>query len=540
MRYRLVVDAAATILALVALLVAMPAYAQVVAGPHPASTATASAPEQEDPDSPRTSVRSFLYLCRHGRYDEAARYLDIAPAQQKRSAELAQKLSVVLAERVWIDPEKLSPHSRGSGAGYEEVGRVTDDTGTVSIRLVRHEPKGADDEARWIFAQATVQAIDGLYAKLNGRWITDILPPALLRLGPKSLYWWQWIALPLLAFVCWVAGRVLAWVTGLVVAIVLSRWPWSPRVLARLRRPIGMAWAVAIFSTLLPYLALTLRAEDLLERVIRALAWLSFFWALFRAATVAGGEVLRADWAATRPSVRSFTSVGVKLGKVVVASLASMVALSELGYPVTSVVAGLGIGGVALALAAQKTMADLFGSVAILADQPFRVGDTIRVDGIEGTVESIGLRSTRMRTIERTLVIIPNGKLADMRIESLGDRDRIRFAAKLQVSRDATRDQLAGIVEAIRARLLTHALVKREDLHVRLGGLGDQSYDIDVAAPIETRDWVEFARVREELLLACIACVESAGTRLALPTRQFVGAAPPGSNAGAGAGETAA
>src|SRR5206468_11561346 len=109
-----------------------------------------------------------------------------------------------------------------------------------------------------------------------------------------------------------------------------------------------------------------------------------FFWGLFRAVTVAGDEA-QTTWAVDKPSVRSLASVGVRLGKVVVAALATMVALSELGYPVTSVIAGLGIGGIALALAAQKTVENLFGSVSILVDQPFQVGDTIRVDTVEGT-----------------------------------------------------------------------------------------------------------------------------------------------------------
>ncbi len=523
MRYRLFAGIVALV---VALLTARPAHAQVVA-PHPPASATEShAAEQEDPDSPRTSVRSFLYLCRHGRYDEAARYLDLTAAQQKRAPELAQKLFVVLGERVWIDPERISPRSKGSGTGSEDVGRVTDDSGTVVIRLVRHDAHGQEDEARWVFSQPTVQAIDGLYAKLNGRWITDHLPPALLRQGPKSLYWWQWIALPLLALSCLAIGRVLARISTVIARGALARMQWMRRVATRLERPLTMAWTVGAFSFLVPYLALTLRAEGLLDRLLRALGWLAFFWALVRAVTVVGDEVVtNVEWARARPSIRSLTSVATKLAKVVVAALASMVALSELGYPVTSVVAGLGIGGVALALAAQKTVADLFGSVAILADQPFRVGDTIRVDGVEGTVESIGLRSTRMRTIERTLVIIPNGKLADMRIESFGDRDRIRFAAKLEISRDATRDQLATIRDALEKALRAHEKVRAEDVFVRFSGLGAQSYDVDVSAPVDTHEWLEFAKIREELLLACVQAVEQAGAKLALPTRHILSAA---------------
>jgi MscS family membrane protein len=290
-----------------------------------------------------------------------------------------------------------------------------------------------------------------------------------------------------------------------------------------------MGWALLLFWWAVPNLALTLRAEDLVERLLRALGYLAFFWALVLSVTIAGDEIAEAKWASSRRNFRSITSVAVSLGKVVVAALALMVALSELGYPVTTVIAGLGIGGVALALAAQKTVENLFGSVSILADQPFGVGDTIKVDGIEGTVETIGLRSTRMRTVERTLVIIPNGKLADMRIESLGPRDRIRFAAKLGLARDTDAATIEAIVAALRAKIAAHSSVLEADVFVHLSGLGESSFDVDVAAPVETTDAAEFARIREELLLTCVRVVAAHGATLAVPTRNVVSTSvPPG------------
>ena len=136
------------------------------------------------------------------------------------------------------------------------------------------------------------------------------------------------------------------------------------------------------------------------------------------------------------------------MAKIAAIAVAAIAVLSEFGYPVTSLVAGLGIGGIALALAAQKTVENLFGSLSIGIDQPFRVGDYINVDTISGTVESIGLRSTRIRTLDRTLVTLPNGKLADMRVESFAERDRIRFICVLALTRStkaaAVREVLDG------------------------------------------------------------------------------------------------
>lgn len=513
--------------------------AKVPAGTAPAAASEKDKPEEEAPDSPRVSMRTFLELASHGRHHEAALYLDLPRGAEKRGPELAAKLYTVLSQRLLVNPEQLSPLAQGRPtdglpAKIEELGKINDASGhPVAIRLVRHESRAVDDEPRWVFSQSTVAHIDTLYAALGARWIREHLPPSLLLHGPLALDYWQWIALPLLGAFCFALGRVLTVVSGVLARRVLSSRSWRERLLKGLKQPTTLGWALAAFLICLPFLALSLRAEDHIQRVVRALAYLTFFWALLRTVSVMGDELLHAEWALNRPSARSLSSVSVSLGKVVVAALALMAALSELGYPVTSVIAGLGIGGVALALAAQKTVENLFGSISILADQPFRVGDTVRVDTIEGTVENIGLRSTRVRTADRTLVIFPNGKLADMRIESLGPRDRIRFATKLQLSRSTTTTQLKAIVAALKEKLEAHPSVRKQDVFVRLSAIGEASFDVEVAAPIETVDAIEFARVREELLVTCIDLVEKLGAKIAVPTRQVVGSSP-----GAGDGQT--
>lgn len=489
--------------------------------PAPATSSEAKE-EEEAPDSPRASFGNYWDLCTRARYAEAARYLDVPRGAEKRSEELSRKLYVVLSERLWIDPNELSPRSGGRkddglAAGTEELGKITDaQNRSVPIRIVRHESRSPEDEPRWVFAQSTVQAVDGLYASLQGRWIRDHLPPILLGQGWWALYYWQWLSFPLLAVVCLLAGRLLAWISGLANARLLAHLEWGAQLVQRMSRPVTLLWAVLLFWLLLPYLALTVRAEEVIDRLLRALGYLALFWMLLRAVTVAGDEMNRAAWTASKPGLRSLASVGMKLGRVIVAVLALMVALSELGYPVTSVVAGLGIGGVALALAAQKTVENLFGSVSILIDQPFIVGDTIKVDGVEGSVESIGLRSSRIRTADRTLIILPNGKLADMRIESLGPRDRIRFSTKLPLATDTTAAQIKAIVEGIRSALGAHERVRESDIFVQLSSVGDASFDVEVASMVDTRDFGQFAKIREDLLLACIAVVHAQGARLAV------------------------
>jgi MscS family membrane protein len=465
-------------------------------------------------------MRSYFELSERGRWNEAAVYLDLPRGTEKRGPELASKLFAVLSQRLLIHPEQLSALAKGRDTdalppGTEELGKINDAKGhPVAIRIVRHEPRAPDDEPRWVFAQSTVSHVDQLYAALHDRWVREHLPPPLLVIGPLNLYYWQWLALPLVTAIAIAIGRLLAHGSAWIAKRLLPSYPWSERLVRGLTRPVTVGFGLALVALSIPWLALTLAAEEIVQRVLAAFAYLTFFWALLRGVAVLGDELLIADWARTRPTARSLSSVAVSLGKLIVGAFALMVALSELGYPVTSVIAGLGLGGVAVALAAQKTVENLFGSLSILADQPFRIGDTVRIDTIEGTVETIGLRSTRIRTADRTLVVWPNGKLADMRIESLGPRDRIRFATKIPLARGTTTEQLKTVVDAVRLALVGHAKVRTEEVFVRFSAIAEASYDVDASAPIETVDAAEFGKIREELLILCLDAVTKSGAKL--------------------------
>ena len=167
-----------------------------------------------------------------------------------------------------------------------------------------------------------------------------------------------------------------------------------------------------------------------------------------------------------------------------------------------SILAGLGVGGLAVALAAQKTVENLFGAFSIGADQPFREGDLVRVDDFVGTVEQIGLRSTKFRTADRTLISIPNGKLADMKLETLAVRDRLRFAFIVGLARSTSAQQLRQVLEGFESLLKSHPKLWQNTASVRFEKFGPSSLDLDVSAYFDTRDMNEFQLIRQELLAA--------------------------------------
>ena len=493
------------------------------AAPAASSAPPHAVPEEVAPDSPRASVRRFFELCRAGEHAEAAGYLDLTDAQKPEGAQLARRLKAVLDAQIWIKIESISAKSKGDSsdklpAGVEEIGTIPGPSGPEPVRLVRRQQA---DGARWLFSRNTVDHVDEWYGRLRDRWLRDYLPERLLRPGPRELLWWQWIALPVLFLLAIAAGNVLAWITRKVIGRAVARTEarWDDDLISRLGGPLSLLWAVVAVDLALPRLALYPPAEAFIERVLTAAFYVALFWFVERGIDIAGARLLERPTTKANAAARSLVPLGARALKVAVMALAVVATLSALGYPVASLLAGLGIGGVALALAAQKTVENLFGSFSIGVDQPFRVGDFISIEGlVMGTVESIGLRSTRIRTLDRTLVTIPNGKLAEMRVESYTERDRFRLLCTLPLDRGASADTVRAVIEGARDLIAAHEKAWPE-MTVALVKIGDSSLDVEVIAWFQTPSWDDFVPVRGEILLGLMDVVEKSGAKLAFATR---------------------
>jgi MscS family membrane protein len=352
-------------------------------------------------------------------------------------------------------------------------------------------------------------------------FLIEHVPAALRGVGPYHLPWWQWLALPLLLVVAWVAGmflgRILRSLLGLLVR--RTRVTWDDEIVAGIGGPLALACAAGAARLLIPFLELPAAWEGPLYNGLRIAVVAAFFWCLLRVVTVTGQLVATSAWALSRPASRSLMPIGARIVQVGVIAVALVSILSDLGFRVTTLLAGLGIGGLALALAAQKTVENLFGAFSMGLDQPFRVGDYISAEGLAaGFVEEVGLRSTRIRTLDRTLITIPNGKLADMRIESFAHRDRIRFACVLGLAR-STADQMRRVLGGIEQALGAQPKLSPDSVVVRFKEITQTSLDIEVQAYFLTTDFAEFRTIRQELLLAFLDLVEKAGTTFVIPTR---------------------
>ena len=490
----------------------------------PADSSRAEANVDVSPASPRSALEQFLSLARAGRYDDAAAYLDVADSVRTRGPVLARQLKAVLDRHLWVDLDRASPLAVGDTADglpprLEQVGTVRSPDGVrAAVRLVRSAP---GLEPSWRFARSTVDLIPGLYAALDDRWILEHLPVVLLRPGPLELLRWQWLALPILVagatLVGSLASRLIRAVLGRVVARTATEW--DNTVLSRLGGPLTAAMTLVVSSALLPWLALYPPAAEASYRTIRVAFFITFFWALWRLVDVARHVMSHTSWAQRSLSSRGLLPLAGRVTKVVILAIAAVAVLSMLGYPVASLVAGLGLGGLALALAAQKTVENLFGAFSIGIDQPFREGDFVKIEDFVATVEAIGLRSSRFRTLDRTLITIPNGRLADMRLESFAARDRLRLAAVIGLVYETTGSQMRQVLAGFERVLREHPKIWPDTVVVRFREFAASSLDIEIMAWFQTSDWGEFQLIRQEVLLAFMDVVENAGSSFAFPTQ---------------------
>jgi MscS family membrane protein len=479
--------------------------------------------EAAAPDSPRASMARFITLCRQGAYAEAAGYLELSPAQVAAGPELARKLKAVLDRHAWLDFERISARAEGDDgdglpAYLEQIAELPGRDGVPEpVRLAR---RSSADGMHWRFTRPTVNRIEAWYAELDTRWLQEHLPALLLRPGPRELLWWQWLALVPLVMLTWLGGHVLSRTTLRLLSWFSQRSGgfWDRASLEYGRAPVTLVWTVVLSFFLVRQLMLSRPAEEFVHDALRGALLLAFFWILARGTDLTGKLLGGTPWSARHPAFDSLLPLASRLMKLIVYTVGVVAMLSELGYPVASLIAGFGIGGVAVALAARKSLENLFGAFSIGADQPFRVGDAIRADGVEGTVEQIGLRSTRIRTPDRTLITIPNGKLAEMRLESLTSRDRRRLVCAMGLAFGTSTTQMRQVLVAIERILREHPAVWPGDVEVHFKAIRESALELEAAASFIATD-AEFRVIRQDVLLQILEAIEGAGAVLAYPTR---------------------
>ena len=487
-------------------------------GPPPAPPAIVEVAPAE-PDSPRAAWQAFFSACREGHYAEAAKWLDLGKStRDSDGARLAMELEAVLRRYAVVDDDDLSPRSDGEandglGATLEEVARIPQPSahGNTSVRLVRRIEGGI---GRWVFARPTVRSIDAWYSTLEDRWIRPHLPKALLREGPLDVLVWQWLALFVSAPLLFAFGRLVALVAvTLARRLLLGLFGEAARLTAMVA-PIQLLVAGGTGFLVLRPLALDTASQAFARGALLSACELAVLWAGARSVDLLAERTRHSPLGHVPIFQAGLLPLVTKMTKLALVVVAVILSLSNLGYHVGSLLAGLGIGGLAFALAAQKTVENLFGAASIGLDQPFRIGDPIAIDGVKGIVEAVGIRSTRLRTESRSVVSMPNAKVAEMRIENFAPRDRFLLTATLPVPFSAL-TRVQTLLERLETIFDSHPDHLDPGTHAAtVARIGPAGFELELKAYFRAASAEAFERLRHHIFLEVVRTLSELGIEL--------------------------
>ncbi len=473
----------------------------------------------------------FLEAAQSGNYAIAAQYLQMTAARRQTDGEaLAQKLKTVMDVAF---SGNLKPSREPEGVPQEGVPGDRQKLGTMSsgdvetdLELVRVSDPNSGKI--WLVSSDTLTKVPELYDQVEARQVETRLPKWVVKHQFAGMPLWQWFAL--LLFIPLAAGA--AWLILMLLQIPI-RW-WAGRhghSEQELKSVSGPAWLLAgtlIHRILAAYLGMPLLHRHYYTQVTAVAVIIGSNWILWRVIRWFLRGVRNRALSRGHSGTGSLMLLGERLVKAFIFLMAVFFIFGVLGFNLNTALAGVGIGTLAVGFGAQQTIANLFGGVSVLGDEVIRVGDVCKFGDRTGTVEDIGLRSTRVRTEERTLLAIPNGTVATVNVENLSRRDKILFKTMLGLHLDTTQKHLSLVLSEIRGVLERHKKVENDSIRVRLTELGSSSINVELLCYVMTTDYNEFAKVREELLLSIMSFVEDSGTALASPSQTLYLSPDPG------------
>jgi MscS family membrane protein len=500
------------------------ARAQTIPGTSPAATpAQADLPKDAlGRSTPRGTVIGFLAAARKGDDALACQYLD-TPLRGEAAEALAHELFVVLDARLPARLPQLSEAPEGSRSNplmpdQEIVGTVQGAGRAVDIVLQR---VAGNAGPVWLFSGTTLDSVPELHSEITLLWKDVALPRFLTRTRVGGVRLFEWLAvilgLPLLYLMTVLLNRMLTPLIGL----GWRRLFRGSDLFNRSVLPVPARLLILALAGrwLLARLPLSLFVRQFWTNLAILLTIAAVVWLLF----LLNGEVeryIRRRFPRTSSAAAtSLLRVGRRVVDVLIVFAGALVVLRRFGVDPTPVLAGLGVGGIAVALAAQKTLENVIAGASLIFDQAVRVGDFLKVGDVQGTVDHIGLRSTRIRTLDRTVVSIPNSQIANASLETFSVRDKFWFHPVVGLVYETTSDQLRAVVVGIRQMLDDHPSVAPESVRVRFIHLGSFSLDVDVFAYVFARDWNHFLEIQEQLLFAVTDIVDRAGTKIAFPSQ---------------------
>lgn len=503
---------------------ALPSLAHGQTPPETPAASPAVTPDPYGRNSPRATVTSLIGALAAHDYDRAARYFDLPVEEDAQlrtgAANLARRLQTLLDNGgTLLSFSGLSNDPAGRidddlPLDREEVGSIPVGGQATPVQLVR---RTVGDQQLWLISHQTIRQLIAARAQLTAAAADQDAAKPILVAGAPVKDWALLLGLAAFSFGgLWMLAALL-----LVAARKLISDPATSgiyRFLHAALPPLSLLIAVIAFFQWVERMSVAIVARQTLLRYTGLVALVAVVWFGLRLIDAIADLAIARMRRRERRQVISIVTLLRRAAKILLLAFSAVAVLDTFGIDVTTGIAALGIGGIALALGAQKTVENLVGSVTVIADRPVQVGDFCRVGDIVGTVEDVGIRSTRIRTNERTLVTIPNGELSSSQIENFAVRDRYLFNPTIGIEYGLSAAKLREAIKIVETVLVEHEKIA-EGPRARLANFGENSIDIEVFSYIDVLDFGESVIIREEMLLAIYERFEAAGIGIAVPMR---------------------
>ena len=489
--------------------------------------------------SPRASMLTFLRGMNQTdgfTFADALETLDLnhvnASVRKEVGLELAYQLKAVIDRYKYVEVSELPPQSERTAYIF-----LSEPEGRIVLDVVTDEETG---QKAWKFTRATLDTVESLYLKYKDKplvrgvqdignqmplyirvrdWVNDTVP----FMGKTTFYLqnWQWIGL----FVVVLFGMAISrFISILLIRLIRNRFQkkhlhMNEKLGEDFVRPIRialMAWFWLLGLTLLgvpPEIRLYLQIA---AQVVTAFGAV---WALYRLIDIFGNYLQERASRTDNKFDDLLAPIVTRSLKVFVVIIAVVILADNVGQDPMKIVAGLGLGGLAFALAAKDVVANVFGSFTILLDRPFQIGDWITIGNVDGTVEAVGVRSTRVRTFYNSLITVPNSELINTSVDNWGARRYRRIKTTISVAYDTPPDKIDAFCEGIRHLIRNHPYTRKDYFHVYLNQFEAASLDILLYCFVETPDWSTELRERHRLFLDIIRLAKKLGVEFAFPTQ---------------------
>ncbi|MGS0680743.1 mechanosensitive ion channel family protein [Shewanella sp. 125m-7] len=468
-------------------------------------------------DTPRGTLTGLFEAAFEQNFDKAANYLDLRYLPDDMDAELgpkyAKQLIAIIERNIWVNLQEIN--DTPSGSSGDQLPNYRDAFGRVEVKgseitLLLQKVPNKQLGSIWKVSNATVAKVPLLYNELGYgpvvEWFVKHIPQGHLF----KLNLWEWALLICYFLLALLVVTPITWIAKKL--ILRSEYQYKKDVAHLVVGPFRFLAALLLDRAWMAHTTLSANVIELVNTgllLLFAVVW--FIWSL----TDVIQNSLRLRWIKKGNSqAASLLRPLSNFTRVILVALSVLIWLEHLGFDASTILAGLGIGGIAVALASKQSIENFIGTLTLYSSAPIKVGNVGRFGTITGTVEEIGLRCTRIRTIDRTVINVPNARLSEMDIENISEREKIRLKTDIRLDYQTSTEQIHSIIKDIKTLLEQHEKVEKSPLRVTFKGFGLYGLQLNVFAYIGTTDFAEFQLISEELHFGIMNVVTKHGSRI--------------------------